>query len=173
MNRKVESIINQYAPYIILSLAVITLLLFVIVIMLFKKVDKVDSRYRKMMRGVNGNNLEEVVTNYMNNIDKASKRAKKALDENKILQEQIVGCVQKVAIVRYKAFEDVGSYLSFSIAILDGEDNGIILTGIYGRQESTTYAKPIDRGISRYDLSEEEITVLNNAINKNRINNKN
>ena len=159
-----ESIINQYAPYIILSLAVITLLLFVIVIMLFKKVDKVDSRYRKMMRGVNGNNLEEVVTNYMNNIDKASKRAKKALDENKIL---------KVAIVRYKAFEDVGSDLSFSIAILDGEDNGIILTGIYGRQESTTYAKPIDRGISRYDLSEEEITVLNNAINKNRINNKN
>ena len=168
-----ESIINQYAPYIILSLAVITLLLFVIVIMLFKKVDKVDSRYRKMMRGVNGNNLEEVVTNYMNNIDKASKRAKKDLDENKILQEQIVGCVQKVAIVRYKAFEDVGSDLSFSIAILDGEDNGIILTGIYGRQESTTYAKPIDRGISRYDLSEEEITVLNNAINKNRINNKN
>ena len=81
--------------------------------------------------------------------------------------------MQKVAIVRYKAFEDVGSDLSFSIAILDGEDNGIILTGIYGRQESTTYAKPIDRGISRYDLSEEEITVLNNAINKNRINNKN
>ena len=90
MNRKVESIINQYAPYIILSLAVITLLLFVIVIMLFTKVDKVDSRYRNMMRGVNGNNLEEVVTNYMNNIDKASKRAKKALDENKILQEHFL-----------------------------------------------------------------------------------
>ena len=75
-------------------------------------------------------------------------------------------CVQKVAIMRYKAFEDVGSDLSFSVAILDDNNDGIILTGIYGRNESTTYAKPIDKGISRYDLSEEEICVLNEAINK-------
>ena len=65
-------------------------------------------------------------------------------------------CVQKVSIIRYKAFEDVGSDLSFSIALLDENNDGIILTGIYGRNESTTYAKPIDKGISRYDLSEEE-----------------
>ena len=49
---------------------------------------------------------------------------------------------------------------------LDGNNDGVILTGIYGRNESTTYAKPIDKGISRYDLSEEENTVLKEAINK-------
>ena len=73
------------------------------------------------------------------------------------------GCVQKVAIMRYKAFENVGSDLSFSIAILDGNNDGVLLTGIYGREESVTYAKPVDKGISRYDLSEEEKQVLNEA----------
>ena len=48
----------------------------------------------------------------------------------------------------------------------EANNDGIILTGIYGRNESTAYAKPIDKGISRYDLSEEEICVLNEAINK-------
>jgi hypothetical protein len=50
--------------------------------------------------------------------------------------------------------------------MLDDKNDGVILTGIYGRQESTTYAKPIDKGISRYDLSEEELYVLNEASNK-------
>ena len=42
----------------------------------------------------------------------------------------------------------------------------MLITGIYSRQDSTTYAKPIDKGISRYQLSEEETYVLNEAINK-------
>lgn len=72
----------------------------------------------------------------------------------------------KVSIVRYRAFEDVGSDLSYSIALLDNNNNGVILTGIYGRNESTTYAKPIDKGLSRYELSDEEKYVLKDAMNK-------
>ena len=49
--------------------------------------------------------------------------------------------------------------------MLDENNDGLILTGIFGRNESTTYAKPVDKGISRYDLSE-ELDVLNEAINK-------
>lgn len=60
----------------------------------------------------------------------------------------------------------MGSDLSFSIAMLNGNNDGIVLTGIYGRDESVVYAKPIDKGISRYDLSEEEEQVLLEACNK-------
>ena len=77
----------------------------------------------------------------------------------------LVEILNKIAIMRYKAFEDIGSDLSFSVAILDSFNDGVIITGIYSRHDSTTYAKPIDKGISRYDLSEEEIHVLNEAIN--------
>jgi len=65
-------------------------------------------------------------------------------------------CVQKVAVVRYNAFHNVGSDQSFSVALLDIGDNGVVISGIYGRDSSTTYAKPVRGGASDYVLTDEE-----------------
>ena len=149
--------INQFMPYLFGAMVAIIILLFIMVIVLFKSVGRVEDRYRKLMRGTNNKNLEEMLLERIDSIEDVHKVSEQALDECKRLEEKMQECIQKVAIMRYKAFEDVGSDLSFS---------RVILTGIYGRQESTTYAKPIDKGISRYDLSEEELCVLNEAVNK-------
>lgn len=165
-----ESFINNlsdYLPYILGGFALIIILLFIIIIVLFRSIGKLENKYRRLMRGASGKNIEEIIVSRLEEMDNISESCKEALDHNKALEEKMRECVQKVAIMRYKAFENVGSDLSFSIAILDGNNDGVVLTGIYGREDSTTYAKPIDKGISRYDLSEEEITVLNEAINKN------
>ena len=159
------NIINQYSVFIIMGLSVITLLLFIISIILFSSVKKLEKKYRKMMRGVNNKNLEKALNDNLDNIEKALNRSEEAINECKSISNELKGCVNKVAIMRYKAFEDVGSDLSFSIAILDSYNDGVIITGIYSRHDSTTYAKPIDKGISRYELSEEELHVLNEAIN--------
>lgn len=148
-------------------MAVIIILLFIMIIVLFKAVGRVESRYRKLMKGTNNKNLEEMLLERLDSIEDAKEISKKVLSECEKLEIKMKECIQKVAIMRYKAFENVGSDLSFSIAMLDDNNDGVILTGIYGRQESTTYAKPIDKGISRYDLSEEELYVLNEASNKN------
>ena len=132
---------------------------------LLASVKKLEKKYRKMMRGVNNKNLEQALNNNLDNIEKALNKSQEAINECKNISQELKGCVNKVAIMRYKAFEDVGSDLSFSIAILDSYNDGVIITGIYSRHDSTTYAKPIDKGISRYDLSEEELHVLNEAIN--------
>lgn len=160
--------INSSQVYIILALMVLVLLLIIIVIITYASLNKLENRYRKLMRGVNNKNLEEMVLSYLDKIDEAK-------EENQLMKqmyEQISGelktCIQKTSMIRYKAFDDVGSDLSFSIALLDGNNNGVILTSIYGRNESTTYAKPIDKGISRYDLSEEENKVLEQAINSKK-----
>lgn len=166
---KVKNIIegiNNYTPFILMGMLVIMILLFIIILILFRSVGKLETKYRRLMRGASGKNIEEVIVKRLDEIDDVKDKCEEALNQNKELKESLKGCVQKVAIMRYKAFENVGSDLSFSIAILDGNNDGIILTGIYGREESTTYAKPVDQGISRYDLSEEEITVLNRAMNK-------
>lgn len=160
--------INKLVPYILVVMSIIIVLLFILVIILFKSIGKVENRYRKLMRGVNNKNLEELIVNQLEKIDEAIDNSEKSLDKCNKINEEMKGCVQKIAIMRYKAFEDVGSDLSFSIAILDDYNDGIILTGIYARQESTTYAKPVDKGISRYDLSEEEIHVLNEAVNNGK-----
>ena len=159
------NMINEYSILIIIALAVITLLLFIITMLLLASVKKLEKKYRKMMRGVNNKNLEQMLSDNLDNIEKALNKSQEAVDECKNISQELKGCVNKVAIMRYKAFEDVGSDLSFSIAILDSYNDGVIITGIYSRHDSTTYAKPIDKGISRYDLSEEELHVLNEAIN--------
>ena len=90
------------------------------------------------------------------------------------LDSDIASCIQKVGIVRYNAFRDVGSDLSFAIALLDGNDTGVILNGLYGSDSSNIYAKPIKGGVSTYQLSEEEKYALEiaeqnkNFVAKNR-----
>lgn len=162
----VLNIITQYSTYITIGLILLVLIQFLLLIGAFKSLRKVEKKFKRIMRGVNNKNLEELINSYLDKVEDVKKGFEETSETNKILKDQVEKCTQKVSVIRYKAFEDVGSDLSFSVALLDGENNGVILTGIYGRDYSTTYAKPIDKGISRYDLSEEELHVLNSAMNK-------
>jgi hypothetical protein len=157
--------INEFQIYITLALLVLVVFLTIMIVIYLAALNKLEKKYRKVMRGSNNKNLEELLISYLDKIDEV----KKTSDEVKNICEETTkittNCLQKVSIIRYKAFEDVGSDLSYSIAMLDANNNGILLTSIYGRNESTTYAKPIDKGISRYDLSDEEEKVLHQAIN--------
>ena len=162
--QSINNFINNNQGYIILSLMVLVLILIIIILMTYVSLNKLENRYRKLMRGVNNKNLEEMVISYLDKIDEVKEENQDMRQMYDVMNGKVKTCVQKTSMVRYKAFADVGSDLSFSIALLDGNDNGAILTSIYGRNESTTYAKPIDKGMSRYDLSEEEKKVLEQAI---------
>lgn len=160
------NIIKSSEPYIIIALTIVSLLLIILVCALFNSISNLQKRYRKLMRGASNKNIEEAIVSYMDKIDEVKEDSETIKQLYNDIDNRIKNCVQKMAIVRYKAFEDVGSDLSYSVALLDAKNNGVIFTSIYGRNESTTYAKPIDKGISRYDLSEEEKQALNDAINK-------
>ena len=158
-------IIKQWESYITITLAVAVVVLFIICIISLKAIGKSEEKYRRFMRGVNGKNIEELVISYLDKVDEATKIAKETKEKCETIEEKLQKCFQKTSILRYKAFENVGSDLSFSISLLDNYNNGFIITGIYGRNDSTTYAKPIDKGVSRYDLSQEEKEVLQKAMN--------
>ena len=158
--------VKDFSPYIILGLTAITLILIIVLISISRALGKLETRYRKLMRGTTTKNLEESVVEYLDKIDEAKAMVESCNGRMNEIDDRIKQCVQKISVIRYKAFEDVGSDLSFSIALLNDNNNGVVVTGIFGRNESTTYAKPIDKGISRYDLSEEEHQVLNDAMSK-------
>lgn len=162
----VFGIVNAYLPYILAAMVILIVILFIMVIVAFSSLDKLKQKYRKLSRGVDNKNLEEIVNGYMERVEEIGKEADavKALYDG--MDQRLRGCLQKVSVVRYRAFEDVGSDLSFSVAALDDKNNGFVLTGLFGRHESTTYAKPIDAGISRYELSSEEKQVLREAVEK-------
>ena len=67
-------------------------------------------------------------------------------------------------MVRYSAFKDTGSDLSFALALLDENNNGVVLNGIYSREMSNIYAKPVEQAKSHYTLSEEEQQAIQQAI---------
>jgi hypothetical protein len=76
----------------------------------------------------------------------------------------ISGCVQKVGVLRFDAFNDTGGQLSFSVAFLDDEGSGVVLTTINGRNESRSYAKKITKGKSNHVLTEEEEKAITSAM---------
>lgn len=75
--------------------------------------------------------------------------------------------VQRFAVVRYDAFEDMGGQLSFSAALLDDYGDGIVITSINGRTETRTYAKPVRAMKSQHNLSEEERAAIESAVSGN------
>ena len=80
------------------------------------------------------------------------------------IREVLGHAVQSVGLVRFDAFDDMGGKLSFAAALLDGEGDGIVLSSINGRSETRIYAKPVDRGSSRVNLSEEEEEAIRRAL---------
>jgi len=72
--------------------------------------------------------------------------------------------IQKVGIIRYNPFSNTGSDLSFSIALLNGKNNGIVITSLYSREGNRVYGKAVESGKSEYSLSKEEEKAIKKAI---------
>lgn len=164
--KEIMTAFYEFHSYITIGLAIIVIILLMMMLSMIKSINKLENKYRKLTRGVKNKNIEEIIIGYLDNIDGLKDNMEEIKAQQEELSNKLKSCIQKFGILRYKAFDDIGSDLSFSVALLDNNNNGIILTGIYGRNESTVYAKPIDEGISRYELSEEEEEVLYNACNK-------
>ena len=124
----------------------------------------------------NGNNLSEMLKEYLENVEEIKRDNEEIKAYYTTLDNNIDSCVQKIGLVRYNAFRDVGSDLSFALALLDRNNDGVVLNGLFGSDASNIFAKPIKSGDSRYQLSEEEKEAISiaeqskNFYTKNRIN---
>ena len=161
-----DNFLSNVSPEIMLAFAVCFFFMFILFLATVsnsRKLKRLRTKYNNFMNGLGDKNIEQLLDTYLDKVNQMSVKNKEI--ENHILdiERNLVQCVQKVGIVRYNAFENVGSDLSFSIALLDNKDDGIVLSGIYSRDSSSTYAKPIISGKSRYTLSAEEMQALDFA----------
>jgi hypothetical protein len=113
----------------------------------FKKKKKEPSNIEEILEGFN--RLQE-------NFDSLLSEFEKMKEENKL-------SIQKVGIVRFNPFSDVGGNQSFSIALLNKENDGLVITSFYTREGNRVYSKPIKKGASRYPLSKEEAKAIKKA----------
>lgn len=159
---------NMYT--IIVSMAAIIIISLIWNIISSYQLAVLNRRYKKFMKGTSGKNIEGMILENLENL--RANDEKFTVVENKfaLLQEQVDKCIQKHSIVRYNAFNDTGSDLSYSIALMDNFENGVSITGIYGRNEFVGYAKPIENGVSTYPLSVEEQMAISRCSKKRSTN---
>lgn len=161
---RISEIIEIYYIEIVFGLSMLFLLLLAFYIIAEIRINKLRNKYDTLTRGMDGVNIEEILVQNGNEVDNLRNEIKKLNEELKRLNTQLTFAIQKVGFIRYNAFDDMGSELSFSIALLDNFSNGFVLTSIYGREQSISYAKPIKDGKSLYPLSVEEMQAIDRAI---------
>ena len=142
------------------------LLLFLYISNLFK-LKKINKNYKTFMKKLgNGNNIEEILKKYIQKVEEVDGKNKEIMEYCNRLEKDISLCIKKIGMVRYSAFKDTGSDLSFALALLNEKNDGVILNGIYSREMSNIYAKQVKEGKTNNKLSEEEEKALQIAINQ-------
>lgn len=151
---------------------------FFLIILLFlmnfsnrSKLKKLKTKYYKFMNGLSGASIEDVLNDCIDKVNGVVEKNKEIEYKLNTVERNMYYCVQKVGVIRYNAFDNVGSDLSFSIALLNNNDDGLVLSSLYTRDSSSTYAKPITGCKSKYALSVEELKAIDTA-KKAHISNK-
>lgn len=130
------------------------------------KLSKLRKEYKSFMTKIgDGKDIAEDLRQYMNKVGEVDTKTEDIVNYCKDLDNTLAKCLKRVGIVRYSAFRDTGSDLSFALALLDDYNNGVVLNGIYSREMSNIYAKPVEKGTSSYTLSKEETEAIDKAMN--------
>ena len=150
--------------YLFIAAFASILLLLIIVIVHTVKLSKLSRRYKKFMSGKNAKSLEQDIEGIFedNKFIKAS--TEKNRKDIQALYRKFEGAFQKVGIVKYDAFNQMGGQLSFSLALLDENDNGFILNSVHSTEGCYSYTKEIKKGICEISLGDEEKKALDIAM---------
>lgn len=150
--------------YIFIGMAVLIIILMILIIIQIVNTSKLKKKYMKFMQGKDAKSLEkDIIGLYEDNkfIKAAAEKNKKDIRE---LYKNLESAFQKVGIVKYDAFQQMGGQLSFSLALLDENDNGFILNSVHSTDGCYSYTKEIKNGQCSITLGEEEKEALDMAM---------
>lgn len=149
---------------LLLAILVLSVIILIAFISINMRLAKITKKYRELTEGAEGKNLEELILAQGKNIKELQIELTELKNSVVQLQEFSRETISKVYFKRYNAFPDMGSDLSFSVALLNDNNTGVLITSIYGRDENRVYLKPIVEGTSSYTLSPEEEEVVKRCI---------
>lgn len=158
--------INSNLVYISIGLTIFSIILMIFLIILSLKQSKLNKKYKEFMTGASGQNLEDQVLSRFSEVDKLKADAETVNNEINKMKENLLITYQKIGVVKYDAFKEMGGKLSFVLAFLDKNNNGILMNSVHSSREGCyIYLKEIIKGESFLELSEDERTALDQALN--------
>lgn len=163
-----KELIEQNYAYIAIGVTVLIVVLIIMIIILLVKQHKLNVKYKNFMQGSDGRTLEKLIIDRFTDIDNLKRDSLSIHKEIDNIKENLLTTIQKIGIVKYDAFMEMGGKLSFAIALLDKNNDGIILNSVHSSREGCyTFLKEIIKGESFLELSGEEKAALDQAIKYN------
>lgn len=164
MDSRILAGIGIDPAYILAAMLFLIIVLFFMVINANMKYSRLKASYNSFMRGKDGKTLEGCIQDMIHNLDTIAVTTRENKQDIKRIYRKMEDGYQKVGIVKYDAFHEMGGKLSFAVTLLDGNNNGYILNAMHSREGCYTYIKEIVKGQSYIELSEEEAESLDRAI---------
>ena len=156
---QINAILAANLGAVVIGLVVLVLVLLVMLISVKGKLNTLQKKYDFFTQG-ESTDIDTLLTNTLVELRKAKEDLAALTEKHKALREQVKGCLQTVKLERYDAFDAMGGKMSYSLLLSDENKNGVILTSVYGRDESRCYAKDLKEGKSEYTLADEEKELL-------------
>lgn len=155
---------NLDLTYLFIAAFALILILLIVTIVQTIRIGKLSKKYKKFMSGKTAKSLEQDIEG----IFEDNKFIKAATEKNHkdilALYRKLESAFQKVGIVKYDAFNQMGGQLSFSLALLDENDNGFILNSVHSAEGCYSYTKEIKNGLCEISLGDEEKKALDIAM---------
>ena len=153
---------------IVALILILFLVLLIMQIRLMGKFKKLYRTYDRFMRGKDMESMEETVLAQFERIEALEKSNEEKDRQIEPIFENLQHVYQKTGLVKYDAFREMSGKLSYAVALLDKEDNGILVNSMYSREGCYSYVKTISGGKCSIEMSEEEQKALKIAVNKEK-----
>ena len=152
----------------LISFAVVAVILLMLglIINLYSELSTIKTRYKRMMGGSEGTSIEQMLSAHTAEVNEAVRKYKSLQGQVDVLEDLVRSSLARVAVIHFDAFEKTGQGLSWCVAILDRNNNGVVFSSICGNETERSYVKPIadGRATSNYKLTKEEEQALRQAM---------
>ena len=148
---------QQNIQIFLYAIGAISIVLFIWNIFLQKSLLQIKKKQAILFQGKKGKDLEEVIIQNKKRIDDIDEDVKDLYEITTKINQLADWGIHKTGVVRFNPFRDIGGDQSFSVALLDGKNNGLVISSLYSREGVRVYAKAISNGASeKYPLTQEE-----------------
>jgi hypothetical protein len=158
------SIVQDNLGISIVGAAVVAVLLLAWNIFLHINIGRVKRNQKELFSGKNGADLEKTILEQAKNMKELDRDIQDLYGISNQIHGLAAKSIHKVGVVRFNPFKDLGGDQSFSIALLDGENSGVVVSSLHTREGNRVYAKPVEKGKTvKHPLTDEEVEAIKKA----------
>jgi hypothetical protein len=159
-----NSIIQNNLGLSVIGAAVVALALLVWNIFLHLNISRVKKNQQQLFSGKTGVDLEKTILDHAKNLKELDKDIQDLFGISNKINDLANKSIHKIGVIRFNPFKDLGGDQSFSVALLDGENSGVVISALHTREGNRVYSKPVEKGKAlKYPLTDEEQEAIKKA----------